>query len=329
VIIPSNHDYSELQKIVYKICNQTVKPDEIVIVDSSTSNTKGCSEFLSELCRTSGIDLLYVHRKKTFPGKARNIGLAMATSEIVAFIDVDTIPRDNWLEESIKILVDKNSMGVWGSTSFTAVTPFEKIVRDGFFGVLPLKTLPGGVFKRDVFYKAGQFIDWVRAGEDTDLMLRLELFKIRIASSSITLIDYVGLKDLNFNKLINKWYRNYSMSNKLPHFFPLKILLWMILYPLLILIAFNWNYLIADWEMASPFYIGHVTKISTIIPILIYVLLRGIILPFQRGVKITQLIPFRFIAITLICFLADLIKVLVFTLPLSKKTNIINSNDNI
>jgi hypothetical protein len=165
---------------------------------------------------------------------------------------------------------------------------------------------------------AGQFVAWVRAGEDTEWMLRLELLRVRIVNPPGALIDYVGLIGLDLNKLLKKWFRNYTTSRDLPHFFPQKLLLWLFLYPLLILTAFNWNYLIADWRMDSPLYIGHVTKIVVILPGLVYLSVRGFVLPLRRGVGIWRLLPARFLAITLVCSMADVIKVLVFSFPKRK-----------
>ena len=119
-------------------------------------------------------------------------------------------------------------------------------------------------------------------------------------------------------QLLNKWYRNDTASRDLPHFFPQRLLLWLVLYPLLVLIAFNWNYLIAGWRMDSPLYIGHVTKIVAVLPVLSYVGVRGIVLPLRRGVGIWRLLPVRFIAVTVICFMADVVKVLVFSIPKRK-----------
>jgi hypothetical protein len=175
--------------------------------------------------------------------------------------------------------------------------------------------LPGSVFRRGVFDKAGQFIDWARAGEDTEWMQRLEVLRIPIIHSSTALIDYVGLIGSDMRQLLERRHRNYTAARDLPHFFPQKLLLWVILYPLLVLIALNWNYLIAGWRMDSPLYIGHVTKVVAIFPIIIYVIVRGLVLPLRRGVAIGMLLPSRFIAITLICLVADSVKFLVFSVP--------------
>ena len=228
---------------------------------------------------------------------------------------MQTIPKPHWLETTLSLLDSQCATGVFGATCFVADNRFEKLVRDGFYGQIPRKTLPGSVFRREVFSRAGQFIDWVRAGEDTEWILRLELLKIPIVYPSVALVDYIGLIDLEMKQLLKKWYRNYTACRELPHFFPQKLLLWMVLYPLLILIAFNWNYLIADWRIDSPMYIGHVTKVVAIMPGVAYVIVRGLILPLQHGVKIRRLLPVRFISIVLVCLLADLAKILVFSLP--------------
>ena len=314
VIIPSNHDHHDLLKLVRAVCSQTAKPSEIVIVDSS-GERGACPAEITTLCADSGIKLIYEQRDCALPGEARNIGLGIANGELIGFIDVQTIPRPHWLEASLNLLVSHGAAGVWGKTCFSADTKFERLVRDGFYGVLPRRTLPGSVFRREVFVKAGQFIVWVRAGEDTEWMLRLEVLKLPAVHSSSPLVDYVGLVGSDMNQLLKKWCRNYTASRDLPHFFPYKLLLWLVLYPLLVLIAFNWNYLIADWRMDSPLYFGHVTKLVVILPAFIYVIVRGLVLPLQRGVGIWQLLPARFLAIISVCFVADFVKVLVFSLP--------------
>jgi hypothetical protein len=317
VVIPSNHNPSNLLKVVKAICLQTVKPTEIIIVDSYIG-AKECSMGIVEICAENGLELIYVHFESALPGHARNIGLGISNAQLVAFIDVQTIPHPNWLEVSLDLIAGDEVMGVWGATHFYAETSFERLVRDSFYGPLPRKTLPGSIFRRTAFTKTGLMIDWVRAGEDTEWMMRLELLKLQISSPNKALIEYVGLTGLNLQSLLKKWYRNYLAADNLPHFYSQKLLLWLVMYPLLILIAFNWNYLIADWRMDSPLYIGHITKLAAILPPTAYVLARGIIIPFQHGVSFCNLFPFRFIAISGLCLLADSIKALVFTIPKAK-----------
>jgi len=314
VIIPSNHSHKELLKVVRALCGQTTKPFEIIIVDSAFAFGE-CPAEIKTVCNYSGIYVIYLSCEGALPGKARNIGISAASGELIAFIDVQTIPRAHWLEISQKLVTNHNTLGIWGSTCFSASNYFEKLVRDGFYGLLPRKTLPGSIFKREVFDKSGLFIDWARAGEDTEWILRLTVLRIPVFQPIEALTDYIGLIGTNLIKLLKKWLRNYKSASELPHFFPQKLLLWFTLYPMLVLIAFNWNYLIADWRMDSLFYIGHVTKIVATLPFLAYLILRGFVLPLRRGVRLWSLFPFRFIAIALICILADTVKIMVFLDP--------------
>ncbi len=323
VIIPSNHSHNDLLRIVTAMCLQEFKPTEIIIVDSS-NQSKLCPSDIINLCLTHKIKLIYENCKNVFPGHARNIGLCLSQAEIIAFIDVQTIPRPNWLKASVGAMSNDEIAGVFGSTTFAAKTSFERLIRDAFFGVLPRKTLPGSIFKREIFNKTGHFIDWVRAGEDTEWILRFDLMKISVATSSIALVEYEGLIGMSLIKMLKKWHRNYSASHELPHLFPQKLFIWMVLYPLVIFIGFNWNYLIANWHEDSPLYIAHITKIAAIFPIILYVVARGILLPLHRGVVFSKLLPIRFLQIASISLMADAVKALVFSIPKSRRNKPIN-----
>jgi hypothetical protein len=312
VIVPSNHGHLDLVRIVNSLCCQTCKPAEIIIIDSSAQGGL-CSKEVVALCTSNSIKLIYKYYKHTYPGRARNIGLKLACANLIGFVDVQTVPKNDWLEVSLKILSNKDISGVFGSTYFTAQTSIERLVRDAFYGVLPRKTLPGSIFRREVFIKAGQFIEWVRAGEDTEWMLRLDNLKIPVAYPYVGLVDYAGLIGMDLNGILRKWHRNYSASKDLQHLYPQKMFLWLVLYPLIIFVALNWNYLFANWYENSPLYIAHITKMAASIPILVYVLVRGIILPLRRGVDWRDVFPFRFILIASISLMADSVKALVFT----------------
>lgn len=323
VIIPCNHGKLDFFKVINAICAQTIHPSEIIVINSSAEVDRFVCDVKNQ-CEFSGIKLIYVYQELALPGLARNIGLSLSKSSLIAFLDVQTIPKPQWIETALNILSNERISGVIGSTCFIANTSFEKLVRDAFFGSLPRKTLPGSVFRSDVFVKSGHFIDWVRAGEDTDWLLRLELLHVSIADFSVCMIDYYGLIGINLNVMLKKWHRNYTAAQNLPHLYPQKLFLWLVLYPLLIFVAFNWNYLIANWRMDSSLYIGHITKIAAILPVVAYLFARGILLPIQRGVGFFNLFPIRFLLIALITFMADAIKAFVFSTPKLKNNRLLN-----
>jgi len=313
VIIPSNHGHAELDQVVSAVCSQAFKPYELVILDSSVQQG-GCPPAVLNACEKSGIRLTYVTVAHAYPGHARNLGIERAQSPWLAFCDVLTLPKPDWLARAVAQIESDQCDGVWGATVFEASSLTGRLLRDGLYGMSPRRTLPGTVFNRSIIATVGGLIPWVRAGEDTDWMRRIILMRLRFADPDGATMSYVGLKGVRLAKMLSKWIRYYSASRDLPHLFPQKVVVWALFYPMLILIAMNWNQIVAHWQMDSPWYIPNVTKLAASFPPLAYVMLRGFILPARRGVPLTRLLPFRFALIALVCGMLDLAKAVIFTL---------------
>lgn len=314
VIIPCNHSHTELDRTVAAVCAQSHKPFELVIVDSSVDRG-GDIASLVNACENKGIQLNYLAVDNVFPGHARNIGIEHAESPWIALIDVSTVPRPCWLAQAARQIESDGLDGVWGATVFEAFLFAEGLFRDGIFGMAPRQTLPGSVVHRRVMARAGIFIQWVRSGEDTDWMLRVKLMQFAVNDSIGVTADYIGLRGLNSSMMLSKWVHYYSSSRSLPHLFNQKLLVWILVYPLLIFVALNWNDLVANWRMDSPWYVPNITKAAVIIPPLIYITVRGFVIPARRGVPIRKLLPVRFVLIAMVCGLLDAIKAAMLLFP--------------
>jgi glycosyltransferase involved in cell wall biosynthesis len=317
VIIPSNHGHDDLVFVTLQICNQTARPKEIIIVDSSNECGK-CPPIIQEQCRQCAINLTYKVAHRALPGCARNIGIENATNRFIAFIDVETIPTPDWLDTAKNILANPSLFGVWGKTVFQATTALEALMRDGYFGQAPRRTLPGTVLRKEALGIVGHFVPWVRAGEDSDWMQRIKLSRLQLADPKEATLTYLGLTNQHPISLARKWRRNYSASRALPHLFPQKLLILVTFYLALILTALNWNNLFAGWEPKSILYIPNVTKIVAVTPLIFYLLVRGIILPLRRRVPLSAIVPLRWLGIATICAIGDVAKITAFLLP--KKT---------
>jgi len=321
VIIPCNHSYLHLNKTVKAVIGQTYKPFELIIIDSFNNNLTDINNIKHE-CSKYNINFVYLKTFNLFPGAARNRGVTLSFGDIICFVDVLTIPNNNWIENSFIQLQSENVDGIYGSTFFCAKNYWSNIVRDALFGIYAKRTLPGSLFKKTVFQRSGLFIESVRAGEDTEWILRLIMLDMNIIDSKIPNLSYIGLLDLNFTQITRKWIRNYFSSRYLPNFNSQKHLVFFFIYSFTILIAFNWNSLIAGWNTNSIYYIDNITKITVITPGLIYLIIRGILMPNIRGVGIFRLFPFRFIFISFFCLYLDLIKCIILLIP--KKLKIFN-----
>ena len=312
IIIPSDASPRACLHVLQAIEKQKFQAREIVIVDSSGAADAEWAYVMSELSEAiSG--RLKVHRvDSALPGKARNLGIKLATGEWVGFLDVNTLPEVDWLERSLWNVTALGAMGSWGSTVFKATTDFAALLRDGIYGADAKRTLPGSVLHRRAVEAVGHFIEWVRAAEDTEWMNRAVTLGIPIADGPQASVQYVGMARISPGDAVKKWHRNYLASHRLQHLHFQKVIAWLMLYAFFVTAAFNWNAIAAGWQTDSPLYIDHVTKIASLAPLWIYIGIRGAWLPHLRGVPWQRLLPLRFLRIASVCLLLDTVKGLVF-----------------
>jgi hypothetical protein len=318
-IIPSHCTASECTSVLKGIGLQSLLPKKVILIRVSHllngESAHWCGwieEFLKK-----GVTLKLVEEESTlFPGAARNLGLKFATTQWVAFLDVETIPCKHWLRDQMKSIEASSSLGAFGSTIYATSSFKQALVRDAIYGRRPIQTLPGSVFSKDVFNLVGQFIPVIRAAEDTEWMIRAKAMGVRIAANSYgAQISYKGLSKLGLRGLARKWRRNYLSSRQLQHLKVQTTIVWLLGYVVVSLIAFNWNAIVAGWQVDSPFYLDHVTKIVSLTPIALYIIFRGFYLPFKRGVPLSDIFPFRFMMLAAVGAFLDAVKVSTIFIP--------------
>lgn len=101
VVIPTYQPGEQLLTLVNAIQAQSVsQPFEIVILDSSSSD-----DSIEQLPRHLNLSVYRISKKDFQHGKTRNLGIALAKSELVAFLTQDALPAsDYWLANLIRPL---------------------------------------------------------------------------------------------------------------------------------------------------------------------------------------------------------------------------------
>lgn len=311
LIIPAQNDQDLLLVLMEKVLAQTLKPFEVIIVDSSVASLAS-SAAMRESFGAAGINLHYIHSSPLTPGGARNLGIRRSSGELIAFLDVRTHPPCHWLEEMHNVLERGGAMGAYGSTAYLADSQLEKRIRAATYGVLPISTIPGSLFRREVFSVVGSFLPEVIAGEDTDWMLRARLHGLQLVSSSQVHIVYSGLIGIRFMSLIRKWLRNYRACSDIPYLSDHKAAYMLLFNLFIVFLALNWNAAFAHWDESSVLYVGHITKLTVTLISVSYVGYRGFFLPIRRGTPLGFLLPWEWAFVFLIGFAIDLAKVVAF-----------------
>ncbi len=105
VIVPTFNEEKIIEKCLLSLKRQTFRDYELVVVDGHSKDG------------TVGIARKYVDEVIFDEGKgaaaARNLAVRKVKSEIVAFVDGDTIVPENWIEVLVRAF-DKGAVGVGG-----------------------------------------------------------------------------------------------------------------------------------------------------------------------------------------------------------------------
>jgi GT2 family glycosyltransferase len=170
VIVPHYQDLDRLDTCLARLSNQTLARERYEIVVSDNASPVGEASVKAVI---AGRARLVVAPEKG-AGPTRNVGVAAARGEILAFTDSDCLPEAEWLEAGLRALADFDFVGgrmkvaVEDPQDMTAAEAFEMLfafdnetyIRDRRF------TVTANLFcTRKLFDKVGGF----RAGLSEDI----------------------------------------------------------------------------------------------------------------------------------------------------------------
>jgi hypothetical protein len=227
---------------------------------------------------------------------------------LIAFLDVKTIPEENWLETAFDILENPSTDGVWGSRIYQANSLLAGLVCDAIYGRKPVRSVAGTVCRREVFSATGAMIPWVPAGEDGDWIHRVNAHRLSFVLPRNANHRYYGLDNKPLSFFVRKWWRYYHYSRMLPVNNRDRWLAHVLLYLIIVFFAFNWNYKISGYLLGSPLVVPHITTTVAIGGPVMYSFVRAIFLPLKRGTPLKNIFPLRFSLLLLTAATLDFVK---------------------
>lgn len=181
VIIPVFNGAGFLADAMHTIASQTLKPDEIVIIDD------GSTDGTSDLAASQQGNVRYSFQTNQGPAQARNKGLSLACGNFIAFLDVDDLWPEDMLHRQMSYLRSNPETDIClGKVQYM-------LFQEGG-GYFPYSapclsySLDAALFKRSVFQRIGGFDPTLRSGEDVDFFLRA-----REAGLRMDILPEVGL----------------------------------------------------------------------------------------------------------------------------------------
>jgi glycosyltransferase involved in cell wall biosynthesis len=176
VIIPFADYERHLDAAVRSVLGQTYAPVELILVDD------GSTDRSAALAQAYVPPARYVRRENGGAGAARNTGIAHASTEFLAFCDVDDVWLPAKLERQMAPLLQDPTLDVvfTGVTEFWAAGaawPPRRSPRQNVPGALPSAML----VRRAAFERVGPFAEGLRVGEWAEWYTRMREAGLREA----------------------------------------------------------------------------------------------------------------------------------------------------
>ena len=156
VIIPFKNNLDEVSKIQKRLVAQTYPSEkfEILFIDNG-------SEDKFEVIQIDGFQCKILEEEEHLnsPYSARNRGIEAARGEIIAFIDANSFPEPDWVEQGVIKMMQKNADLIAGEVRFTfGKKATAAMVADSMTSI----QMENAVMNRGVAYTANLFIKkWV------------------------------------------------------------------------------------------------------------------------------------------------------------------------
>jgi glycosyltransferase involved in cell wall biosynthesis len=282
IILPAMNDSHLLNRQLIALCEQSLQPLEVIVVDSSSD------ELIEQACRdfNSNFTLVYLRsgrayrfdryilavlrlfklRKlssklgygKLYPSESTNFGAMHARGKWLALLDMSTIPTKDWMEQywsKIKSGADV----VFGSTEYSSLPGTQRRIHYSTFGNLPHETNPGTLISKELFL-SNRMIEGFRAGVDLEWRERIKSKNIIYLTPRNSFLKYSSLPN-SLRKFLWKMFVYQMHSVPLEIQQNTKTAFGLIILLITSLAITRWNYLVG-WE--SNYYLPHITKLSLI-----------------------------------------------------------------
>ncbi|SRR6266545_959693 len=113
VVIPAFNEARYLGRCLFALERQTAPPHEVIVVDD------GSSDGTAAVARRHGSVRVFRQRHRG-PAVARNRGAAVATGEILVFVDADEIVTEPFLERLVAPMVERGAIGTFSKERLVA-----------------------------------------------------------------------------------------------------------------------------------------------------------------------------------------------------------------
>lgn len=215
VVIPTRNRPEQLLRCVDTVLDNEFKDFNVIVVDQG--NSEDLEKKLFELARQKGCDqkISYIRKNEVGPAAARNRGIEIVQTELIAFIDDDCTAESSWLQAlyegfknnpdvgiimgAVKRAVHDNTLGT--IAHFPAHEKVKlKNLNDISYKNINIGMTANCAVKKGIFEKIGMFDELYKCDEDWDLFFRALIHEIHIMVYPDAVVHHWGFR--NWDEII-------------------------------------------------------------------------------------------------------------------------------
>jgi glycosyltransferase involved in cell wall biosynthesis len=226
VVIPVYNGETDLPDLIECLRSQTYPADQVEYLLVDNNSRDNSVSIVQELATSTAINIRSLSENNIQSSyAARNAGIRVATSDIIAFTDMDCRPEPQWLEQLIKPFSNHNIGLVAGEIialpshnllekyADKQETLSQKHTLNNSF--LPYGQTANLAIRRVIFEQVGLFRPYLTTGGDADMCWRIQQqtnYQLELASQAI-----VKHRHRSSLKALKSQWRRYGESNRYLH----------------------------------------------------------------------------------------------------------------
>ena len=217
VVIPYYNEEQSLDKTLEIIRQQTNHPTEVIFVNSSSTDasSKLLDMWIEQHQEENGVHYRNIFEYTDTPTSSKNVGIRLAKTEWIAFMDCGLLFSKNLLESQICYINNSGLDIVSGVCNFIGTSVFDNCCLAHTYGYQRKRVVvPSTLVRKSIFKKTGLFLENRRAGYDHAWKIYLNRAALLRGINSDAVVRYNGVNFADsFISLFKKYLLLVSLSS--------------------------------------------------------------------------------------------------------------------
>lgn len=222
VVFPYYNEEQSLDRTLELISRQTHAPKEVIFINSTSTDGSSAliEQWIEQHQGNNGTHYSNIFEHTDTPSSSKNVGIRLAQTEWIAFMDCGLLFSEDWLESQLRFIEKSGLDIVSGVCDLSGVNVIDNCCLAQTYGYKRKRpVVPSTLVRKSVFDKTGLFLENRRAGYDHAWRIYLHEAGIVRGINQDVIIRYNGMSFADsFTSLFKKMIKYLKSAVAIPHY---------------------------------------------------------------------------------------------------------------